>query len=155
VHALPVHRSTVIDVALVAVLVHVRPILRRVLELAARFAGAVGGLDVPWVTLMDAEVVLEAPALSVTVRDAVYVPGALYPGSGVKTQSSGLNGLQPADPGEYRFCEAFYGAGAYGCRPAEKLLEIALPRGLKAHPALYTACTLNWANSEEVFHVPA
>ena len=70
VHVLPLQRSTVIDVALVAVLVHVRSILRRVLELAARFAGVVGTLDVPCATLMDTEVVLEAPPLSVTVKTA-------------------------------------------------------------------------------------
>jgi len=43
VHVLPLQRCTVIDVAFVAVLVHVRVILARVLELAARFVGAGGG----------------------------------------------------------------------------------------------------------------
>ena len=69
-HVLPLQRCTVIDVALVAVLIHVRLILARVLELAARFVGAVGTLDAPGVTLMVAEVVLEAPPLSVTVKFA-------------------------------------------------------------------------------------
>ena len=70
VHVLPLQRSTMIDVALVAVFVHVRSILRRVLDLAARFVGAVGTLEVPCVTLMDTEVVPEAPPLSVTVKAA-------------------------------------------------------------------------------------
>ena len=69
-HVLPLHRSTVIDVALVAVLSHVRLILARVFELAARVVGAVGTLAAPVVTLMVTEVVLEAPLLSVTVTFA-------------------------------------------------------------------------------------
>jgi hypothetical protein len=70
VHELPLQRCIVIDVALVAVLIHVRLILPRVLELAARFVGAVGTLDAPVVTLMVTEVVFDAPPLSVTVTFA-------------------------------------------------------------------------------------
>ena len=69
-HVLPLQRSTVIDVALAAVLIHVRSILRRVPELAARFVGAVGTLDELCVTLMDTAVVPEVPPLSVTVKAA-------------------------------------------------------------------------------------
>ena len=69
-HALPLQRCTVIDVALAAVLIHVRLILARVLELAARVVGAVGTLAAPVVTLIVTEVVLEAPPLSVTVTFA-------------------------------------------------------------------------------------
>ena len=44
VHVLPLQRCTVIDVALVAVLTHVRLILARAFELAARFVGAAGAM---------------------------------------------------------------------------------------------------------------
>ena len=43
VQVLPLQRSTVIDVALKAVLIHVRLIRRRVLELATSCDGAAGG----------------------------------------------------------------------------------------------------------------
>ena len=76
-HVLPLQRCTVIDAALVAPLIHVRLILARMFELAARFVGA-AGTGVIDATLMDAEAVLEAPPLSVTVSDAVYVPGFEY-----------------------------------------------------------------------------
>ena len=66
-HVLPLQRCTVIDVALVAVLIHVRLIRARVLELAARVVGGVGTLAAPVVALMVTEVVSEAPPLSVTV----------------------------------------------------------------------------------------
>jgi len=70
VHVLPLQRCTVIDVALVAVLIHVRVILARVFEFAARFVGAVGTLDAPVVALMVTDVVFDAPPLSVTVTFA-------------------------------------------------------------------------------------
>src|SRR6476659_1789703 len=70
VHEPPLQRSTVIDVALVAVLIHVRLILPRVLELAARFDGAVGTLDAPVAIVMVTEAVFDAPPLSVTVTFA-------------------------------------------------------------------------------------
>ena len=69
-HVLPLQRCTVIDVALVAVLIHVRSILARVLELAARVVGGVGTLA-GLVTLTVREEVFEAPALSVTVKFAM------------------------------------------------------------------------------------
>ena len=83
VHVLPAQRSTVTDVALVvALLIHARLILARLLELAARFVGAVGTPDAPGVTLMlatmEAVATPDAPVLSVTVRDAAYVPGSVY-----------------------------------------------------------------------------
>jgi hypothetical protein len=42
VHPLPTQRTTVIEVAFVEVLAHVRAIRRLLLELAVRFDGAVG-----------------------------------------------------------------------------------------------------------------
>jgi hypothetical protein len=51
-------------------LIQARLILPRVLELAVRFAGAVGTLDAPVVTSMVTEVVSDAAPLSVTVTFA-------------------------------------------------------------------------------------
>ena len=77
VQVLPVQRSTVSDVALVvALLIHVRLILARLLELAARFVGAVGTSDGR--ATMEVVATPDAPVLSVTVSDAVYVPGSVY-----------------------------------------------------------------------------
>ena len=59
-----------IHVALAAVLIHVRLILLRMLELATRVVGAVGTLDAPARALMVTEVVFDAPPLSVTVTFA-------------------------------------------------------------------------------------
>ena len=70
VHELPLQRCTVSDVASVVVLIHARLILPRVLELAVRFAGAVGTPDAPVVTSMVTEVAFDAPPLSITVTVA-------------------------------------------------------------------------------------
>ena len=76
VHALPRLRSTLIGVALAAVLVHARLILAREVELATRLAGAVGAVETLGVTLMVTEVVFTKPPLSVTVKDVMQDPTA-------------------------------------------------------------------------------
>jgi hypothetical protein len=71
----PLQRAILISVWSVVPFVHVRPIEPLVSAVAVRFVGAATERAF---TTMERVVVLDAPLLSVTVRDAVYVPGVVY-----------------------------------------------------------------------------